>query len=176
MRRSSAIVRRSGGRPGDMDQKTPQQLAGGVVPVRLALAAGATTSMSASAPARLDDIGIVGIERVEPVHRLAGGPGDAEGVDQEDVLADCTAGSGGDRVVLALEVQNEGGAGIGQQVGDHRADPLAGAGRGAGQDMAVVVKPADGHAIPAARRGRRRPPVPSELQMPAIGGLTRPTE
>jgi hypothetical protein len=43
---------------------------------------------------------------------MAGRAGNAEGVDQEDVLAGGAAGAGGDGVILALEVEHKGGTGV----------------------------------------------------------------
>jgi len=127
-----------------MDQKAAQQVAGGVVPMRLALKARAYHQHVGKDPGTADDIGMVGIEGVEPVQRMSVSvsTGDRKRVDQEDILAGLTSRTGGDRVVLALEVEDKGGSGIVNQVRDHRADALAGAGRGAGQDMAVVIKAA----------------------------------
>lgn len=54
--------------------------------------------------------------------------GDAERIDDDDVLAQLTAGGGGDGIVLALEIQLEGRAGIVRQVSDDPAHTLAGVG------------------------------------------------
>jgi hypothetical protein len=51
----------------DMDQKPAQQIAGGVVPMRLALETRAHHQHVGKGPGPADDIGVVGIERVEPV-------------------------------------------------------------------------------------------------------------
>ena len=127
----------------DMDQQAAQQLARGVIPVRISLA-GADHQHVGKRAGQAHHVGVVGIERIEPVHRLATGAGNAEGIDQVHVLAHFAAGAGGDGVVLAFEVQHEGQAGIGQQIGDHRADPLAGTGRGAGEDMPTLPEAAIG--------------------------------
>ena len=87
-----------------------------------------------------DHIGRARIEGVEPVQGVGDLTSDTEGIDQDDELAQLAAGAGGDGEVLALEVQHEGGARIGQQVGDDSADTLAGPGGGARQDMAVLAK------------------------------------
>ena len=52
---------------------------------------------------------------------------------------------------LALEIQHEGRAGVFEQVGNDGADALAGAGRGAGQHMAVLAEPAIGPARRSAQ-------------------------
>jgi hypothetical protein len=47
-------------------------------------------------------------------------------------------GAGGDGVILALEIEHKRGTGVVEQVWDDRADALAGAGRGAGQDVPIL--------------------------------------
>jgi hypothetical protein len=46
---------------------------------------------------------------------MPGGAGNAERVDQKDVLPASTTGAGGDGVILAFDVEDEGGAGIIQE-------------------------------------------------------------
>ena len=105
-------------------------------------------------------VGQAGGAADQPVQCVRGLAGDAERIDHHDVLPQLTTGAGGDGVVLALEVQHEGGAGIGQQVRDDRPDALAGAGRGASQDVPVLPEP----GIAPARDVRH------EAKREAIGG------
>ncbi len=62
-----------------MDQKAAQQVAGGVVPVRLTFDAAAHHQHVGKRAGAADDIGMVGVERVEPVQRATGGAGDRNG-------------------------------------------------------------------------------------------------
>src|SRR5271170_558670 len=157
----------------DMDEKAAQQVAGGVVPVRLALKAGAHHQHVGKSAGAADDIGVVGVEGIEPIQRMTRSVGHGIGVDHEDILPYSTAGAGGDRIVLALEIENKSGSGIVEEVGDHRTDALAGAGRGAGQYVAVMIKTAAAARQVAKRKGvgRRR-----GFEMPAKGGLARPAK
>ena len=131
-----------------------------------------------------DHIGIVGIERVQPVEAVRGGAGDAERIDQDHVVAQLAPGASGDGIGLALEVQHEGRAGVFEQVGDDGADAFAGAGRGAGQHMAVLAEPAIGAARCVAHdaqhegicgRGRRQMTrrVPRRPEMGGPVGMKR---
>ncbi len=151
------------GQTGDVDQQAAQQLAGGVGPVGVRFPALDGDQHVGEAGGAADHVGGVGIEGVEPVQRVGGLAGDAEGIDQDDELAQLAAGAGGDGEVLALEVQHEGGAGIGQQVGDDGADALAGPGRGAGQDVAVLAEPGV-----ATARG-----IGHEAEHEGVGGCRR---
>ena len=132
----------------DMDQQAAQQFPRGVVPMRVAGRAIGDHQHIGQSGGAADHIGIGGIERVQPVEASRGGTGDAERIDQDHVVTQRAPGRRGDGINLALEVQHEGRAGVIEQVGDDGADAFAGAGRGAGQHMAVLAEP----AIGAARR------------------------
>ncbi len=97
---------------GDMDEQTAQHLAGGIAPVRIAFLAGAGHQHVGERAGQTHHVRIVQIERIEPVRRLPGDAGDAERIDQEDILAGVAPGTGGDGIILALDVEHEGGARI----------------------------------------------------------------
>ena len=78
-------------------------------------------------------------------------------------MAHAPARACGDGIGLALEVQHEGRAGILEQVRDDAADSLSGAGRGAGEQMAVLSEPTIG---PAWR-------IAHDAQHEGIGGCGR---
>jgi hypothetical protein len=69
---------------------------------------GAISSLPGAGQAK--DLGGGGVEGVEPVQRLRRGPGDAERIHQDDLLSQLAAGAGGDSKILALAVEDEGGA------------------------------------------------------------------
>ena len=69
-----------------MDEKAAQQVAGGVVPVRLALKAGAHHQHVGKSAGAADDIGVVGVEGIEPIQRMTRSVGHGIGVDHEDIL------------------------------------------------------------------------------------------
>ena len=112
------------------------------------------------APARATTSGSSGVEGIEPVHAVAGRTGDAEGIDEKNVLPGITAGAGGDGIVLTFEVEDEGRARIIQEVGDDGADAFAGAGGRTGEDVTVLPEasirqggPYPGDPCSAASRG-----------------------
>ena len=55
-----------------------------------------------------------------------------------EVLTGLAAGAGGDGIVLALEVEHEGGTRIIERVGDDGPDAITGARRRAGEDVAAL--------------------------------------
>lgn len=67
---------------GKVDKKAAQEVAP-VIPARPALIAGARPACRPDGGAA-DDIGVVGIERMEPVQSRRGGAGNAVGIDDKD--------------------------------------------------------------------------------------------
>ena len=119
-----------GRQAGDIDQQTAEEFARCFCPVRVVLGAGRDDEHLGHGASQGDDVRIVGIEGIEPVHAVAGRARDAEGVDEKNILTGIAAGAGGDGIIFALEVEDEGGARIIQEVGDDGADAFAGAGGG----------------------------------------------
>ena len=100
----------------------------------------------------------------------------ANGSIEKDVPSRSAPRAGGDRVILPFEVEDKRGAGIVEQVRDHRTNALAGAGRGAGQDMPVVIKPAA--AVRCVRQIAEGKGIGrgGGLRMPGSAGVRRPTK
>ena len=129
-----------GRQTGDIDQQAAEQLARCFCPMGIVLGAGRDHEHLGHGAGEGDDVRIVRVEGIEPVHAVAGRARDAEGIDEKNVLAGIAAGAGGDGIVLALEVEDEGRARIIEEVRDDGADAFTGAGGRTGEDVAVLPK------------------------------------